>query len=207
MQTVYTIRVKGTDTYIDISTDKIPDNSMAIIVKAGLDAVIGGRGRTKLGKVSSFASPEEYAKAAVEIFMKQLEDAYEGKTKAGPGGKAVKKAQDAIAKEMKRIVRIDVESFLSANGYKVSKVSAKDKDRIGEALINRDPEKYRKAAEASLAAAATGATTIEIDLGFLGDEAKKTPRKKGHPADTKAKAKPTVVPPPTKAKPSAHLRQ
>lgn len=202
MQHVYSIRVKGTDTYVDVDSNKIPDGAMAIIIKAGLDAVIGGRGRSKLGSKSSFANAEDYAKEAVAIFMKQLEDAYEGKTKAGPGGKAVKKAQDAIAKEMKRQVRVEVDSFLIANGYKATGVSVKDKDRIGEAMIARDPEKYRKAAEAALAAAVSD-TKFELDLGFLPEKAKKVSRAKKEKAPAKAKA----APPPAKAKPSAHLRQ
>lgn len=203
MQTQFSIRVKGTDVYKEVDTKAIPDNVMGIVLKAGLDAVLG-RGRSKLAKKDSFPDAEAYAKAAVEIFEAQLEAAYSGKTKAGPGGRAAKKADDAVKKEMHRLARVDGDAILKAQGFKVTKVATEQKNLLAARLIEREPEKYRKAAEASLAAATTASEAAGFDLSFISESAKKQPRAKAAPKAPKAKP---AAPPPVKAKPGVHMRQ
>lgn len=160
----------------------------------GLKATVGKRGRTKLAAKSAHASVKDYEDAAEEIAIKQRDDLLAGKMRF-IGAKGVKKAEDAVKKEMHRLARVDGDAVLKAAGYKVTKIKADMKNALAEKLIASDPEKYRKAAEASLSAAAALKTPEFAGLnleGFIPSEAKKTPRKKkaAEPAGT-------TPPPPT----------
>ena len=210
--TIYNITVKGTKVVEQVDSDKIPDAHCQYVFQKGLEAILG-RGRTKLAKKDTFADANAYAKEATAIFLKQVEDLYSGKTRMTGAGGARGKAKGEEAKlkaEMKRIARKEGDSMLKANGYAVSKVSTETKNKLAEALIAQEPEKYKKAALASLAAAAE-AKADTIDFAALGievamDETKvKAAEKKA--AKAKAPAAPKVVPPPAKGPQRPSLRQ
>jgi hypothetical protein len=208
--TIYHVPIKGTDQRGDIDSGKFTDDLCSYIFYAGCISVFAGRGRGKLGAKTSFkGTAEEYAKESVRIFLEQVEGGYADKTKrTGVGGKAKAKGEEAKVKaEMKRIARKDGDNVLKNNGYVLSRVSTETKNKVAEALIAQDPEKYKKAALASLAAAAEAKSEKDDKavLAALGFEVKEDEKLVAKANERKAKAKKpkaetsqarTAVPPP-----------
>jgi hypothetical protein len=209
MQTIYEVKVKGTEHVITIETEKIGDDLMAYTIQKGFEALMG-RGRGKLGKASDHKSKADYDKEAILIAERQLEDLYGGKTRRVGGRAKSTKAETAVKAEMVRIAKVNAKDYLKGEGYKVTRVSAADLKAVADALIASDPETYRKTAEANLAASqGVVKPTTKLDLSFVQEDAKKVAKAEAAKEAAKAKkaakaeASPKgVSPPPLRAKPA-----
>jgi hypothetical protein len=200
--TIFHIPVQGTDIVEDFDTRKVEDEEdYKYIYWLGAKAALS-RGRAKLGAKSSFVGDAEaYAKAAVEIFIQQREAIYNGKLKrTGVGGKTKAKGEEAKLKtEIHRIAFKDGCDLLKNNNYILSHLSTETKNKVAEALIAQDPDKYKRAALASLAAAA-GTKADKGLLAVIGFEVKADPKKVAAAEKRKASNKKpqaeVAVPPP-----------
>jgi hypothetical protein len=199
---MFHIPVKGTDLREDVDSDLIPDRQYPYVLYKGLEAIVGGRGRAKIGAKTSWkGTAEEFAAKGLEVFREQREALYKDETKhTGVGGKAKARGEEAKLKtEINRIAKKDAESLLKANNYKPARVSTELKNQIASALIAQDPDKYRKAALESLAAAAKTKSESTL-LKSLGLEIKEDPalvakaeeasKKRKKPAEAKAPSPP-----------------
>lgn len=206
MQTIYQVKVASTNLFVEVDTSKIDDFNMGRVIQKGLDETIGKRGCTKLGKAEQHSSVEAWAEEKQVIAGEQRDAMYAGKFR-WVGAKGAKKEQDTLRKEMLRLAWVtDGEALVRSHGHSVAKLKVADRARIAEAYVSKDPEKYRKLAEANIAAASVAAP-VEIDLSFLPAESKLKPRGKAALKASTAPVKLHAVPPPAKAKPGAHLRQ
>ena len=167
--TVYNIKGKDGSTY-EVDSGKISDGLCEYVFEQGLTKIINGRGFSKVGAKSSFPNADAFAKAAAEIVLKNIDDLYNDKTKrTGGTSKAKAKGEEAKLKaEMKRLARIDGDNMLKAAGHAISKVSTATKNEVADALIARDPEKYKKAALALINEAAKLAAETQGDLSAIG---------------------------------------
>lgn len=187
--TVYLVRDKGGTTH-EIDSGKISDSMCAYVFEQGLHKLCNGRGFSKVGAKNTFADADAYAKVATEIFLKNVDDLYNDRTKrVGGTTKAKAKGEEAKLKaEMKRLARVDGDSMLKAAGHAISKVSTATKNEVADALIAQDPEKYKKAALANLAEAAKLAAAVG-DMDALGITVKLDEKKVAASEKSKAAAK------------------
>jgi hypothetical protein len=195
---LYQIKIKGTDVFKEVDSEKIDDALCAYIFQKGLDAVLG-RGRAKLDSAKNFPSAEAYAAEATKIFDEQLAALYAGKTRMVGGTKKAKGADGALQTEMLRIAKIYAKEQVRAMGtVKVSKVSAAEWTRTAKAYIEADPEYFRKVAEENILRANSlkEGVKAKVDLSGLKEDPKKVAAAAQAAAKKKAEKEGKVAPPP-----------
>jgi hypothetical protein len=216
---LFTLTIKGTEVTREVDTGKIPDDFMEEIVKKGLEAVLNGRGRGKLGKITDHPTSEAaWIAEAAEIFDTQLTDLYEGRTRfVGKSAKKAKGADAAVQSEMLRVAKLYAREQVKSgaitddggNLIKLGTISAAMWTKTAKAYIEHNPDHFRKIAEANLAAAAS-VTLGDAPKITMSADPKKVKAAAKAKADAKAKrdaekAGKTPPPKPGNKKP-AHVR-
>jgi hypothetical protein len=200
---IHTVPIRGTDKTVDVDLSKFSDAYYADILQEILELKVNKRS-TKFGPLKSATEAELVANANERVAELYAE-------KPRRGGKAKKKGADsAVETEMLRIAKLYAKEQVRQGNIrddkggliKVSKVSAAEWTRTAKAYIEANPEHFRKAAEANLAAASgikvEGVTlTLNEDPKLVKASAEAAAKKKA------GKEGKTVTPPPVKGKPKA----
>lgn len=199
---IYQIPVAKTGTSYEINSDSLAEATYKAVFQAGLKhyAEVGLASITK----TKYASEAEFLAAAKTKVEENIEKIKTGKLRV-IGAKAAKGDTGVLGTEMLRIAKVVAKDMAKAQGIKISHTSAKAWTEAGKALIASDPERFRKAAEESLARAKGIEAVESFDIRTIvhADPAKvaKAEAKKAAKAEAKAgKA------PPVKAKKGAEAR-
>lgn len=195
---IHTIPIRGTEKSVEVDSGKFSDAYYSALMQEILELKVNKRS-TKFGpmKDATEADLEANAKTNVEAL-------YEEKARRG-GKKAKKGADTAVETEMLRIAKLYAKEQVrqgairddKGNLIKVSKVSAAEWTRTAKAYIEANPEHFRKAAEANLAAASgisvgnAPTLTLNEDPKLVKRSAEAAAKKK---AEAEAKKAGKVVP-------------
>jgi hypothetical protein len=200
---IHTVPIRGTERSIEVDTGKFSDTYYSALMQEILELKVNKRS-TKFGPMRDATQADLEANAQTNVEGLYAE-------KARRGGKAKKKGADsAVETEMLRQAKIYAKEQVRQGNVrddkggliKVSKVTAAEWTRTAKAYIERDPEQFRKAAEAALAMASS--VKIEGVTLTLNEDPKLVKRSAEAAAKKKAgKEGKTVAPPPVKGKPKA----
>ena len=103
---IYNITIKGTEQVINVESNEISNEVSAYIFQKGLEAVINGRGRTKLGKPETYTNVEAYEAECMRIAEAQAESIKNGSLRmVGASKKGAKGAEAAVKTEMMNVAR------------------------------------------------------------------------------------------------------
>src|SRR5712671_3305699 len=165
---IHTIPIRGTENKtVEVDSGKFSDEYYSALMQEILELKVNKRS-TRFGplKDATEADLEANAKTNVEAL-------YAEKPRRG-GKKAKKGADSAVETEMLRIAKLYAKEQVRQGNIrddkggliKVSKVSAAEWTRTAKAYIEANPEHFRKAAEANLAAA----SSVKVDLTLTLNE-------------------------------------
>jgi hypothetical protein len=199
---IHTVPIRGTERSIEVDTGKFSDTYYSALMQEILELKVNKRS-TKFGPLKNATEADLEANAQTNVEGLYAE-------KARRGGKAKKKGADsAVETEMLRIAKLYAKEQVRQGNIrddkggliKVSKVSAAEWTRTAKAYIEANPEHFRKAAEANLAAA-SGVKVEGVTL-TLNEDPKLVKRSAEAAAKKKAEKTGKVAPPPVKGKPKA----
>jgi hypothetical protein len=198
---IHTILVRGTEKSVEVDSGKFSDEYYSALMQEILELKVNKRS-TKFGPMKD-ATEQDLLTNANE----RVAELYSEKARRG-GKKAKKGADSAVETEMLRIAKLYAKEQVrngairddKGNLIKVSKVSAAEWTRTAKAYIEADPDHFRKAAEANLAAASS-LSIGNAPVLTLNEDPKLVKRSAEAAAKKKAeKAGKTLPPPPTKGK-------
>lgn len=197
---IHTIPIRGTGKSVEVDSGKFSDDYYSALMQEILEIKVNKRS-TKFGPLKDANETDLLANANERVAELYAEKPRRGATKAKKG------ADSAIQTEMLRIAKLYAKEQVrqgnirddKGNLIKVSKVTAAEWTRTAKAYINADTERFRKAAEANLAAASSLAVegftlTLNEDPELVKKAAAAAAKKK---AD---KAGKTAAPPPAKGR-------